>query len=187
MAYLIRSYNGESARNVAGQVTFVRDLYSEEYIDRPADLICCRHVLEHLPDPRQLLLSLRRMLNNRSGTVVYFEVPNAESVLGGATMWDVNYPHCLYFSRPALARLFREAGFLVVRLEPCFGSPVSICGNQAGRACGTPRQGRGSDQKSCGLGLPLRPAVQSHGLVLVGFDPWRHSCQATSGAMELGS
>ena len=115
------SYDGASMAQAGDQVTFVRDLYSEAYIDRPADLICCRHVLEHLPNPRELLVSLRRMLSNRLSTVVYFEVPNAESVLGGATMWDVNYPHCLYFSRPALARLFREAGSFVVRLEPCFG------------------------------------------------------------------
>ena len=115
------SYDGASMAQAGDQVTFVRDLYSEAYIDRPADLICCRHVLEHLPNPRELLVSLRRMLSNRLSTVVYFEVPNAESVLGGATMWDVNYPHCLYFSCPALARLFREAGFFVVRLESCFG------------------------------------------------------------------
>jgi len=115
------SYDGASMAQAGDPVPFVRDLYSEAYIDRPADLICCRHVLEHLPNPRELLVSLRRMLRNRLSTVVYFEVPNAESVLGGATMWDVNYPHCLYFSWPALARLFREAGFFVVRLESCFG------------------------------------------------------------------
>jgi SAM-dependent methyltransferase len=115
------SYSGEAQEQSAGSMTFVRDLYSEAQIDRPVDLICCRHVLEHHANPREFVGSLRRMLNDRPGAVLYFEVPNAESVLGGDTLWDIIYPHCSYFSSPPLERLFRDARFHVLRAEPCFG------------------------------------------------------------------
>ncbi|MBV8893263.1 MAG: methyltransferase domain-containing protein, partial [Acidobacteria bacterium] len=41
-----------------------------------ADFVCCRHVLEHLPAPTDLLRQLRESIDVRTGAIVFFEVPN---------------------------------------------------------------------------------------------------------------
>jgi SAM-dependent methyltransferase len=97
----------------AGTVRFVRDLYSGAHAETPADLVCCRHVLEHLVDPAELLATLRRSLATRPGAVLYLEVPAAEYVLEHLSGWDVIYEHCSLFSAPALRRLFTRAGFAI--------------------------------------------------------------------------
>src|SRR6185312_13197515 len=43
-------------------VTFRTDLYSAKYSDVKADFICGRHVLEHLADPPDLLVDIRKAL-----------------------------------------------------------------------------------------------------------------------------
>jgi SAM-dependent methyltransferase len=114
------SYDGE-ADAAAPTVHFVRDLYSEAYADTPADFVCCRHVLEHIEEPRTFLAALRRTLDGRDGAVVYFEVPAAEYVLSQLSLWDVIYEHCSLFSAPALRRLFEATGFEVLELGFSYG------------------------------------------------------------------
>jgi SAM-dependent methyltransferase len=112
---------------VGSLVTVVREHYSERYADRPADLLCCRHVLEHLPDPRDLIRMLRRALDAQPGSVVYFEVPNALLFLRELSIWDIIYEHCGYFSAESLGNLFRSCGFEVLALgEDYQGQFVSI-------------------------------------------------------------
>ena len=48
------------------QVTFVTDFYDERYSDYQADLICCRHMLEHVGEPRVLLDTVRRSIRPTS-------------------------------------------------------------------------------------------------------------------------
>jgi SAM-dependent methyltransferase len=116
------SYDGDEVVEAgAGEVRFVRDLYSEAHAHVPADLVCCRHVLEHVPEPARLLEVVRRALDGQRGAVLYFEVPAAEFVLGDLSVWDVIYEHCSLFSAPALRRLFEEAGFEVLDSGLSFG------------------------------------------------------------------
>jgi SAM-dependent methyltransferase len=105
----------------AGTVRFVRDLYSGAHAETPADLVCCRHVLEHLVDPAELLATLRRSLATRPDAVLYFEVPAAEYVLEHLSGWDVIYEHCSLFSAPALRGLFARAGFAIRDLGFSYG------------------------------------------------------------------
>lgn len=93
--------------------TIIADYYGERYSDHPADLICSRHVLEHIPAPREFLASVRRAVGDRPGTVVFFEVPNARYTLRDLGIWDLIYEHCSYFSASSLARLFTDCGFAV--------------------------------------------------------------------------
>jgi SAM-dependent methyltransferase len=105
----------------AGSVRFVRDLYSGAHAETAADLVCCRHVLEHVVDPGELLATLRRSLSARPDAVLYFEVPAAEYVLEHLSAWDVIYEHCSLFSAPALRRLFAGAGFAIRDLGFSYG------------------------------------------------------------------
>lgn len=96
-----------------GNITFIQDFYSERYAAYKADIICCRHVLEHIRFPRDFLDNLRRAIGNRHNTIVFFEVPNALFILRDLSIWDIIYEHCSYFNSLSLARLFASCGFSV--------------------------------------------------------------------------
>lgn len=102
-------------------VTFIQDFYTERYIDQRADLIVCRHVLEHIEDPDAFIEQVRRAVGDRPDTVVFFEVPNALWTLRQMGIWDVIYEHCSYFSPNSLAHLFERHGFRVLALNEVFG------------------------------------------------------------------
>jgi SAM-dependent methyltransferase len=99
---------------------FVRDYYSEAHADVHADLVCCRHALEHVARPVELLRTLHRAVGDR-GTPVFFEVPNALHTIEALGVWDLIYEHCGYFWEGSLAAAFRRAGFEVRRLATEFG------------------------------------------------------------------
>jgi SAM-dependent methyltransferase len=85
-----------------------------------ADFVCCRHVLEHLPEPMNLLRRLRQSIAVGGGGVVFFEVPNALFILDRLSIWDIIYEHVSYFTPSSLTRTFRDAGFSVGYAESGF-------------------------------------------------------------------
>lgn len=100
--------------------TVIQDLYSEQYTDYEADLICCRHVLEHVEDPLDFMRTVRRAIGDNTDTAVFFEVPNVLFTLRDLAIWDLIYEHCSYFSSVSLAYLFRKAGFNVQTVADAF-------------------------------------------------------------------
>lgn len=102
------------------QFTIIRDFYSERYAKYNADMICCRHMLEHIQFPRDFLNSIRRSIGSRLDTVVFFEVPNVMFTLRDLGIWDLIYEHCGYFTFSSLAHLFSSCGFNVTRLKDGF-------------------------------------------------------------------
>ena len=73
----------------------MEDFYTEKYLDQRADLIVCRHVLEHIPDPDAFIAQVRQAVGDKR-SVVFFEVPNALWTLQRGGIWDVIYEHCSY-------------------------------------------------------------------------------------------
>jgi len=115
------SYEGEHpGSEVAKQVTFIRDFYSENYASYQADLICCRQVLEHIHNPTDFLTMLRRTVGDQSNTVVYFEVPNVSLILRDLSIWDIIYEHCSYFSHGSFAYVFASCGFNICDLAETY-------------------------------------------------------------------
>ncbi len=109
-----RSYvTGRMSTEVGRGIQFIQDFYSELYAGYPCDLICCRHTLEHIHDPAAFLAMIRRNLDRRPGTAVFFEVPHALFTLRDMGIWDIIYEHCSYFCPESLARLFTRCGFHV--------------------------------------------------------------------------
>ncbi len=105
-----------------GPVTIHREYYSEANLtDEPADFICCRHVLEHVEQPLELLRSLRRTLEPGRGTALYFEVPNGDYQLEHGVVWDLIYAHVGTFTAASLRTLFERAGFEVLDIGTAFG------------------------------------------------------------------
>jgi len=101
------------------QIKFVKDVYSGRYA-KHADLLCSRHVLEHVADPVLFINSLHSAIG--PDTIVYFEVPNVLYTIKSLGIWDIIYEHCLYFSTGSLGYLFASCGFNIKELIETFGS-----------------------------------------------------------------
>ena len=114
------SYEPDLADHRSDRVSFIQDYYSEQYAGHEADLICCRHVLEHIADPKDFLTAIRRALAENHDAVVFFEMPSAKYTLVNLGIWDIIYEHCSYFSHDSLAWIFRQTRFQVLNLAETF-------------------------------------------------------------------
>ncbi len=92
-------------------IRFIQDLYSQKYSDLEADVICCRHTLEHIGPTADFMQTLCRTVGDRKETLLIFELPDVMRVLAEGAFWDIYYEHCTYFTAGSLARLFRASGF----------------------------------------------------------------------------
>jgi SAM-dependent methyltransferase len=104
-----------------GRVEILREPFSERAIGQRADLLCFRHVLEHIADPRPFLTTVRAVMQASPGSVVYCEVPNAFLALRQLSIWDLIYEHCSYFVPASLAALFAAQGFEVLEVNEDYG------------------------------------------------------------------
>jgi SAM-dependent methyltransferase len=117
------SYEGARTPSAAAaRIIYIQDFYGQKYTRHAGDLICCRHVFEHIPDPIGFLSLVRQTIGERASTVVYFEVPNVRFILENLSIWDIIYEHCNYFSSESLAALFRRSDFMILRLEETYGA-----------------------------------------------------------------
>lgn len=101
-------------------VRIEKDYYSDSHADVPADLICCRHALEHIADPLAFLRRLRRTIGDRPDTIVFFEVPNGLYTIRELGIWDLIYEHCTYFVPDSLRWCFAAAGFDVLDVRAVY-------------------------------------------------------------------
>lgn len=123
----IRSHGGsvvgvDAARNCA-DATRARDITCYHgYFDarlaatvasqhgKPA-VIVCRHVLEHVADPRAFLGTLRSLCSPR--TLVVLEVPDFAAAIEAGDYISFTEQHVSYFTRASLDRLVRSSGWQV--------------------------------------------------------------------------
>jgi SAM-dependent methyltransferase len=111
---------GRLSTPATSNIRFIQDFYGEQYRDLSADVICCRHTLEHIAPTHEFLQTLRATIGNRADTLILFELPDFQRVLDEAAFWDIYYEHCSYFTSDSLARLFRSTGFELLELELVF-------------------------------------------------------------------
>jgi len=102
-------------------VKFIQDFYSEKYADHKADFIVCKMTLEHIPEVRDFVQTVRRTAGDEPDTVIFFQVPDTIRILKEAAFWDIYYEHCSYFTLASLARCFQKAGFNVTGVEKSYG------------------------------------------------------------------
>ncbi|MCB1184606.1 methyltransferase domain-containing protein [bacterium] len=112
------SYRGEA---VAPNVTIRGEYFGARPFGKPADLVCCRHALEHIETPVPFLQGMRGALTESSRAVIFFEVPNSLYSLRDGGVWDFIYEHVSYFCGTSLAACFVRAGLRVTRTWETFG------------------------------------------------------------------
>jgi len=93
------------------RIEFIQDFYSPKYSHLEADVICCRHTLEHIAPTLEFMQMIRKTIADRPDTLVFFELPDVMRVLQEGAFWDTYYEHCSYFTAGSLAELFRISGF----------------------------------------------------------------------------
>jgi hypothetical protein len=104
-----------------GRLRFEKRFYDSTCVDSAADVVVCRHVIEHVPDPCALLATIRQTLDHTQQARVFFETPCVEWILSHQVVWDFFYEHCSYFTAQSLSTAFQRSGFNVVDVQHVFG------------------------------------------------------------------
>lgn len=104
-----------------GRLQFQRRYYGADCADLPADVVVCRHVIEHVDEPLPMLRAIRQALAGSQQARVFFETPCVDWIIENQVIWDFFYEHCSYFGSDSLARAFELAGFEVVEVRHIFG------------------------------------------------------------------
>lgn len=107
-------------KELDNRLQFEKRYYGSDCTDVPADVVICRHVIEHVPDPLNLLLSVNQALIQSPQAKVFFETPCVKWSLKNQVIWDFFYEHCSYFTKQSLTTAFEIAGFQVISVEYIF-------------------------------------------------------------------
>jgi hypothetical protein len=117
-----------------GKVELVAAPYSVAHARMRADFVSCRHVLEHLDEPRTFLDGLKPLLRAKAASY-YFEVPNGVMTFCDRFVWDVLYEHRSYFSPRSLQALFDYTDLGPIETRPAFGEQfLAVYGQTAAPA-----------------------------------------------------
>jgi len=111
----------EGVEQIGGAtVEFIRDYYTDAYAGLGADLVCCRHALQEIVRPRDLVATVGRSLGAAHGRAAYFEVPNGADIFAEPAPWRLLYEYGSFFTPESLEALFTTCGFRTLRVGPCY-------------------------------------------------------------------
>jgi len=114
------SYVGKEIE-LEGRLKFEKRYYDSECANIAADVVVCRHVIEHIPNPLSLLGNVKQALVNSPQARVFFETPCVEWILRNQVILDFFYEHCSYFTAQSLTTAFEISGFQVESVNHIFG------------------------------------------------------------------
>jgi len=103
-----------------GRLVFYNQYFKLERLKFPVDLLICRHVIEHIPNPLTFLKLIRKALSNSPDAYIFFETPSVEWILRNRVIWDFFYEHCSYFTIESLKTIFQNTGFKVKKIQLAF-------------------------------------------------------------------
>ncbi|MCB2359369.1 class I SAM-dependent methyltransferase [Clostridium estertheticum] len=109
------SYVGDT-EILNGRIKFEKCFYDENCTDVPADIVICRHVIEHVPNPVDMLKNIRKALDGSPNALVFFETPSVKWILDNKIIYDFFYEHCSYFDVTSITKAFDIAGFTVKKI-----------------------------------------------------------------------
>jgi len=103
-----------------GRVTFFKKFYDASCAGTRADIVICRHVIEHVPQPVELFINIKQALADSPDALVFFETPDVEWILRRKVFYDLFYEHCSYFSCHTIVKALQSAGFYVQSVQNNF-------------------------------------------------------------------
>jgi SAM-dependent methyltransferase len=104
-----------------GRARFRREFFGPESPERDADVVICRHVIEHVATPASLLGAVRAALSPTRPVRLFFETPDVTWILKHMVVWDFFYEHCSLYAPGSIRRAFSASGLSVERVGPVFG------------------------------------------------------------------
>ena len=113
----LSAFAARAASSVSQARIFTQSLLDCHFPDRFFDLVLMWHVLEHLPNPKEVIGEIFRILT--PGGTLLLCVPNIESIqarLSGRRWFHLDLPRHLYhYSPSALRSLLARCGFHIIR------------------------------------------------------------------------
>jgi SAM-dependent methyltransferase len=104
-----------------GRVLIRAEYFGQDTQLESFDLLCCRQVLEHVPDLAGFMSPIASAMEDQPGASAYFDVPNSMMLLADLSIWDLVYEHCHYFVDVSLDALMRTSGLEPTRTWASFG------------------------------------------------------------------
>jgi SAM-dependent methyltransferase len=151
--------------DLGGRLKFEKRFYDENAgMDDPADVVICRHVLEHVPDPVGLLVTARKAMKGSVRGRAFIETPCVEWILSNGVFWDFFFEHCSYFSKVSLGWAAKFAGLKVLNVKHIFGGQYLWL--ETGRSNGFHRP----SGDAAGIGDLAQSYAQSEGRSI---DEWK--------------
>ncbi|MBF0160379.1 MAG: methyltransferase domain-containing protein [Magnetococcales bacterium] len=113
------SYEGPEL-DLGGRLSFQQSYYDTNSISGSMDVVICRHVIEHIPNPLELLRNIRHSAYLLPSSRVFFETPDVEWILRHNVLYDFTYEHCSLFSERSIVTAFQRCGFSVTSVHHVF-------------------------------------------------------------------
>jgi hypothetical protein len=113
-------------------------------------------VFETMPDPRSFLMELREVLDEHYGTVLYFEVPNANYMFDHDATWSIYYEQFGHFTQSTLADIFNRCGYEILDSGSCYDDDqyIFVEAKPAARI-------QGRNEASAGVRYELPDAIEA--------------------------
>ena len=102
------------------------------------DIVVTRHTIEHVPDPVEFLISIRKALGEESRAAIYVETPDVRWIIENRAIQDFFYEHCSIFTAESLALALQRSGFEQPEVEPVFGGQYLWAKARAGTRADRP-------------------------------------------------
>lgn len=112
------AYSGAETK-CNGKLHFKTDFLDPENFSIEADVIICRHVVEHIPYPMQIF-GLFSKLAIKEGARLFIETPAIDWIFSNNVFWDLFYEHCSYFSLDTLVLANTLSGFKTLQAKKIF-------------------------------------------------------------------
>jgi SAM-dependent methyltransferase len=131
------SYAGPD-RSDCGRIEFHREFFSPAAAEGKADVILCRHLIEHIDEPLEMFRTIATMMRANPGSRVFIETPCAEWILANQVIWDLFYEHCSLFCAESLAGAMGRCGIAAESIDHVFGGQYLLAEGRCSRNSAVP-------------------------------------------------